>query len=131
MVSSIGCLRSWNALRLDVSMSHCVSQTKRLMTVGVCCYFLSGAGNGDTQTRHFATTDATESRTALRPFRCSANGQTHTHKAPNQESKTAWLFVSLHLHRCSLSLSQRKRLLHSDCSFQSPEGLMDFLLHLG
>lgn len=125
------CFQSWNAFRLDVLMSHCVSQTKRLMTVGVCCYFLSGAGNGDTQTRHFATTDATESRTALRPFRCSANGQTHTLKAPNQESKMASLFVSLHIHRCSLSLSQRKRLLLSDCSFQSTEGLMEFLVHFG
>ncbi len=125
------CFQSWNAFRLHVSMSHCVSQTKRLMTVGVCCYFLSGAENGDTQTRHFATTDATESRTALRSFRCSANGQTHTLKAPNQESKMASLFVSLHTHRCSLSLSQRKRLLFSDCSFQSTQVLMEFLVHFG
>lgn len=102
------CFQSWNAFRLDVLMSHCVSQMKRLMTVGVCCYFLSGPGNGDTQTRHFATTDATESRIALRPFRRSANRQTHTHKAPNQESKMASLFVSLHIHRCSHPLPEEE-----------------------
>lgn len=58
---------------------------------------------------------------------------THTHstKAPNQESKMASLFVFFHIHRCSLSLSQRKRLLLSDCSFQSLEDLMEFSAHLG
>lgn len=100
------CFQSWNVL-----MSHCVSQTKRLTTVGVCCYFLSGAGNGDTQTGSFATTDATANRTALWPFRCNANGHTHTLTLLKHVIKNPRWHLSLFssIYTDALSVSPRGR----------------------